>query len=410
MSRDHDPPLRRASVTLTLVVFVTILANSSRLAKFPLRALLKDDIGLTPEQMATFFAVAGLAWYIKPLAALLSDHVPLLGTRRRHYIMLSGAGGALVWLVAALSPRDATVLLAAMVTLNCFAVLGNTVAGGLLVDAGRKHHATGALSAARVLAMNTATLIGGPLSGWLAGRAFGWTCWIGVALTTLMLFTVSRLPEFEEESRAPVGDAAEDVRKLLPHLRARQFWSVCLLTAAFYVAPGIQSLFYYFQRDVLVFTDQQIGLLAALNCGGGILAAVCYGRFSARFRLGALVPAGIVFSGAFMLMYRAYNSLPAALVIEPIAGFCFVLGVLPLHELTARASPPKHEALGFAVILSLGNAAIAFSDVSGAYLAKTLGLDLSAMLAVNALFTIASAALVALVPAALLGRVAARPH
>lgn len=405
MKRGRDTDVRRVAVTLSLVVFVTVLANSSRLAKLPLRAFLKDDLGLPPERMATFFAVAGLAWYIKPLAALLSDHVLLLGTRRRHYLMLSAAGGTLVWLVAALSPADALLLLLAMITVNCFAVLGNTVAGGLLVDAGRRYQATGVLSAARVLAMNAATLIGGPVSGWLAGRTFAWTCWTGVALMTVMLIAISRLTAVEKGVPARTsGMPGGLIRDALSQLRARQLWSVCLLTGAFYAAPGIQSLFYYYQRDVIALTDQQIGLLAALNCGGGMLAAVCYGRFSTRFRLSTLVPAGVVFSGAFMLLYRFYDSLTAAVVLEPIAGFCVVLGVLPLHELTARASPPRHEALGFAIILSIGNAAMALSDISGTYLAKVFGLDLPAMLLVNAAFTSASALLVFLVPAALLGR------
>ncbi|NJK31697.1 MAG: folate/biopterin family MFS transporter [Deltaproteobacteria bacterium] len=161
--------LRNIKVGVTVAIFVTVFASASRLAELPIRAVVKDELMLPPEAMAQFVALVGLPWYLKPIAGVLSDQVRLFGTRRKHYLMLAGVGGALTWILSALGPMRVAVFLSAMVLLNLMAVLGNTVAGGLLVEQARRHRATGRLSALRVVAMNAASLIAGPFGGWLAG-------------------------------------------------------------------------------------------------------------------------------------------------------------------------------------------------------------------------------------------------
>lgn len=68
-----------------------LLSNSMGLATLPLQYLLKDHMHLGATAIARFFALAGAAWYAKPLAGMLSDSVPLWGTRRRSYLLLSSA-------------------------------------------------------------------------------------------------------------------------------------------------------------------------------------------------------------------------------------------------------------------------------------------------------------------------------
>jgi len=392
--------LQKTAITLSAVLLVTLLANTLRLAKLPLRVLLKDELSFTPERMAGFLALIGLAWYLKPLAGLLSDHVPLYGTRRRHYLLLSGGAGALAWLVATAYPHATTTLLIALIAVNLFAVLGNTVGGGLLVDAGRAQSATGLLSAVRLAAMNLAAVVAGPIGGWLAGRAFVWTCLAGALLMSTMFVAVASLPAQEApQTPAPL---ATTLRDIAVHLKDRRVWSVAVLTLAFYIAPGYQTLWFYHQQDFLRLSVQEIGLLEALQALGGIAGAACYAGWSSRVGLRTTLPAGIVLNGACVGLYAFYDSFAAALVIEPLLGFCVCIGVLPLCELTARASPPRHEAFVFAAIFGLGNMAMAMADVLGTRMASALGLELPALFSLYAACTAASAVLVLAVPPALL--------
>ena len=218
----NDPAarLRRMSVLIGLGIFATSLVNYNRLARLPLRSIIKDDMGLPPEAMASFFALAGLASYLKPLAGALSDHVPILGTRRRPYLLISAFGGAAVWTATAFMPRTYDNLLAMMIVLNVMVVLGNTTLGGLLVDCGQAHGATGRLSAVKVTAMNGAMLMVGPVGGWLAGRTLGVTCLIGATMMLSLVACILRLPP-EEPRRATTEPGRAGELSLLRQLRSR---------------------------------------------------------------------------------------------------------------------------------------------------------------------------------------------
>jgi hypothetical protein len=140
--------LVRSAFLIGAGVFATTLAQPA-VIKLPLQNLLKTDLHVGPEGMAVFFAVSALAWYFKPLAGLLSDSVPLFGTRRRHYLLASAATAAVLWLLVAVVPRSYGSLLWAVVAMNSMLVMGSTVVGGLLVEAGQRYGATGRLTSAR---------------------------------------------------------------------------------------------------------------------------------------------------------------------------------------------------------------------------------------------------------------------
>lgn len=59
--------------------------------------MLKDDYGLSPAMMGMYLSYTTLPWMIKPFWGLITDSKPLLGYRRKSYIMLFGLMNALGW-------------------------------------------------------------------------------------------------------------------------------------------------------------------------------------------------------------------------------------------------------------------------------------------------------------------------
>src|ERR1700729_3370295 len=80
-------------------IFASTMPQPQALGKLPLQFLLKNEIGVTREQMAAFFFWCGLAWYLKPFAGILTDAFPFFGSRRKSYILISATLAALSWLV-----------------------------------------------------------------------------------------------------------------------------------------------------------------------------------------------------------------------------------------------------------------------------------------------------------------------
>jgi len=199
-----EPSLARLSALIGLGFFATVFTTHSRLARLPLQAIIKDQLGLDEMVMATFFALSATAWSFRPLAGAL-DYVPLFGTRRRHYLLLSALGGAAIWAVTATLPRTADHLLAAMIALNFVLVLGNAAIGGLLVDSGRVHAAAGRLSAIRVTVTTGATLIAGPIGGWLGVCASHWASGYVDAAYKLKMLDPPLLTEGRFDPDAPIS-------------------------------------------------------------------------------------------------------------------------------------------------------------------------------------------------------------
>ena len=70
--------LRRWMVIIGTGVLATTLAQPA-VIRLPLQILLKSDVQVSRQAIATLFTVATLAWYFKPLAGISSDGFPLFG-------------------------------------------------------------------------------------------------------------------------------------------------------------------------------------------------------------------------------------------------------------------------------------------------------------------------------------------
>jgi predicted MFS family arabinose efflux permease len=381
---DSSSDFRHYAVLISVGVFVTTFAAVQNFAKLPLQHIIKSQLHLNPKQMAVFFMIAGLAWYFKPLAGILSDNVRLFGTRRRHYLIISSSLAALFWLLTAIVPQQYWPLLLIAVGVNAMVVIGSTVIGGLLVDESRKYSAAGRLSSIRLAVMNGASLIAGPVGGFLAGKAFGLTSAVGAFLMLALAFCSYKLMHEEAYHLTSRETGVQTWQQFKLLFRSGTLWSAVGLTFLFYVAPGFQSLLYYYQSNVLKFSDQQIGWLATISGVCAVFGALSYGLICRRFNLRVLLFFGIAMNAAAILLYLGYHSQTAAYFVEGSTGFFSTLGIIPLYDLSARVTPKGSEALGYSLLMGIGNFAISLSDVVGTRLADHFHLQFMQMVWINA--------------------------
>ena len=79
-------------IAIATIYFVEGALGIARLAQ---TFLLKDELHLGPAEMSAIMGVLALPWTIKPLYGFLSDGFPILGYRRRSYLVLVGIVGFL---------------------------------------------------------------------------------------------------------------------------------------------------------------------------------------------------------------------------------------------------------------------------------------------------------------------------
>ncbi|HXJ22554.1 MAG TPA: MFS transporter [Polyangia bacterium] len=366
---ESEHPLRRLIVVIGWGIFITGFGWPGIVGRLPFSLLLKNHLHLQADSVANFWAIATFAWYVKPVAGLICDAYPLLGTRRRGYMLVGSLLAGLLWLLFAIVPRQYGSLVAVMTVLNVGIVFASTVVGGLQVEASQRYGATGRLASLRNGLEGAMNLLAGPVGGWLAVRAFGWTA-LGGALVVLSFVPVVawlyREAPGARPERAVWTIAASHLRTIV---RSRAMLGATGLLFLVYLAPGFQTPMLYYQQDVLKLDPRFMGFLQLLGGVGIIVGSALYAALCRHVTLKVSLIAGILLNAASTLLYLRYDSAGQAAFIDTAAALLGTLAVLPLYDLAARATPAGIESFSFALMMSIRNVALfAISDPLGSYL------------------------------------------
>ena len=366
----EDRNLLHLGLVIVFGIFATTLPQPQALGKLPLQFLLKNEVHVTREQMAAFFFWCGLAWYLKPLAGILTDAFPLFRTRRRHYLLISSVLASASWIGMTFVAHTYGALLWGAMIVNLFMVMASTVIGAFLVEAGQSLGATGRLTALRIFVSNFCALIQGPLGGLLATGGFMWATGANAAFV-FSIFPIAYI--FLRERPAAKGWGNEVFQnagqQLITIVRSRNLWMALLFIALFYFSPGFSTPLFYKQTDELHFSKQAIGNLGVFGGSFGILAAVVYSQLIKRVQIRTMLLIGVATAAAGTLLYLFYSTWTRAIFIESQNGFFFTLAELALLDLAARATPNGCEGLGYSLMLSIRNVALFGADIVGSHLA-----------------------------------------
>jgi predicted MFS family arabinose efflux permease len=400
-SKESGASLYRYTFVIGLAAFVTTIAQTEVIGQLPIRYLLKEHLHVAPEEMSFFLFLAGAAWYLKPLAGLISDSIPIFGTRRRHYLMMSGAIAGVCWILLAIIPESYYSILLVAMALNLMMVFASTAMGGMLVEQAQRFGATGRLSALREGLNNLAVTIGAPVSGYLAL----YIVWTAVSAAGLLfalavcVFVLLDEGRGAKRSSQAWSNASVQLKTLL---HSRTLWTAGCLIFLFYITPGLATPLYYIQVDELGFSQPFIGWLAVVGGITGMAGAVIYARVCRKLPLRPLLAGGIVLSSVLTLLFLYYESHRTAIIITAVNGLAGTLAVIPLYDLAARATPRGCEGMGFAVMMSLRNLAANGADWIGSWLMQTWHWSFSGLVFISAGTTLLVLLAVPFIPVELL--------
>jgi len=393
-----DRALVYAALVIVAGVLATTLAQTQVLARLPLQNLLKNELHVDRTANAAFFFWAGLAWYLKPFAGILTDAFPLFGSRRKSYILISATLAALSWLVLIVTPHEYRNLLFVVIVINAFMMVTSTVVGGYMVETAQANSGSGRLTALRQFIQQACWIVNGPAAGYLASIAFGWTA-AACGGVMFLLLPVTFLFLREQRQRSDPRQLLENARgQLVKIATARTMWGAAGLMALFYIAPGFATALFYKQQNELHLDTQAQGFLQLIAGVCGVLAAVGYGILCRRLNLRTLLVGCMIFATAANLGYLFYSSAGRARAIEGLNGFGYTLAELALMDLAVRATPTGSEGLGFSLMVSVRNLALFGTDWFGSHLLDEYHFSFDSLVFANSLTTLIAVPLVFLLP------------
>src|ERR1039458_9081816 len=100
-----DPRLWPIATVMATGIFATTFVQTQTLGYLPFNHLLKH-MGLDSDKAATLFSLAMLPSTSKVVACLMVNGVPLFGSRRRSYLILSALPALGRWLLMGVSPGN----------------------------------------------------------------------------------------------------------------------------------------------------------------------------------------------------------------------------------------------------------------------------------------------------------------
>ncbi|MBV8478016.1 MAG: MFS transporter [Acidobacteria bacterium] len=399
-----DKSLTYAALVIVAGVLATTLAQPQVLARLPLQNLLKNELHTDRTANAAFFFWAGLAWYLKPFAGILTDAFPLFGNRRKSYILISATLAALSWLALMVTPHEYRGLLFVVIVINTFMMIASTAVGGYMVETAQATSGSGRLTAIRQFIQQACFVINGPAAGYLASIAFSWTA-AACGGIMFMLVPVTVLFLNEQRKQLDSREVLDNARRRLVEIgTARTMWAAAGLMALFYIAPGFATALFYRQQNELHFNTQMQGFLQLIAGVCGTLAAVGYGVLCRRLNLRTLLVCCMLLATIANFGYLFYSSIARAQAIEGLNGFGYTLAELALMDLAVRSTPAGSEGLGFSIMISVRNLALFGTDWFGSNLLDQYHLSFNSLVIANSATTLIAVPFVFLLPRLVVAR------
>ena len=394
--REHpfqSPEARRLALLFGIVYF----AQGMIYLPDQVVSIVFKERGLTASQLATFTWITTIPWFIKPVYGLLSDFVPLFGTRRRSYFLLMSGLAAASALALSLMPDASYAWLATMITLLWLGVgFTDVLTDALMVENGQRVGLTGAFQSVQWGALSAASILVGVGGGYLAEhRAFA-AAFALVACFPIVSFLMALLVVREPPARPTLEGFGETRSAVRQALGRRDLWAVAGFTFFWAFSPSFGAAFFYYETDVLGFSQTFIGVLSSLGAAASIAGAWAYARLSQQYSLRRLIVWSIGAGALGTLAYLVYRGPVSGVIITVVFGAVGMTTQLAFLDLAAKACPRRAEATFFALLMSVYNLGMRSAEWTGANLYDWLGY--APLVLISTAFTAAAWLLVPLVP------------
>lgn len=275
-------------IIFALVYFFSPNGLSS-LPNLTLNFLLKETLKLTATQLAYFSAITILGWAIKPLWGLISDLIPVFGSKRKSYLVLTSLLAAFCWLILSLTQNYTVWFLLIILTISSFAyAFQDVVTDALMIEIGKREKKLAEFQSVQWLAVSLAQIITG-FAGGLAAEKLRAQTTFGIAVLfplSIALITLILLRKTKEE---PVLRFKESKENFKSAVLTKDFLLVNLFLFLWRFSPSFGAPMFYYQVEVLKFSKIFLGTLASLGAIGSAIGAMSFGFLAKYIRFKKLL-------------------------------------------------------------------------------------------------------------------------
>ena len=366
-------------VVFAAVYFAEGIAQQSGIIGQPLRLYLNDGLKLNTTQIA----LLGWIWYIpvlvKPLLGILTDYVPILGSRRKLYLIGANAVATIGYLVM-IGAFNVITLSVAMFITNAGLIMATAVCGGLLVEQGQKSGLSSKLVSLQWVFFSIALIFSSSMGGMLSEQykaapvialhyAGGIAAVAIVLITVVCWYFVNEEKSAEKANWLAVGATIKD--GVAEVAKTKAVWLAGLFIFSYFFSPGFGNPMFLYMKDSLHFDQQFIGNLGSLGSIASIAGGVVYLFMSRWMSLRSILYfsmiAGILATLSTFLLVDRESAVILTLGGSAVGMIALIAGC----TLAAEFCPKGAESFTYAILMSCHNLCNPVSELSGGLLYDT---------------------------------------
>jgi folate/biopterin transporter len=381
----HQP-----SRELTAILIVYAVQGVLGISRLAVSFFLKDELALSPAEVAAMMGVAALPWVIKPVFGFISDGLPIVGYRRRPYLTIAGLIGTCAWLSLALlvhTPLAATIAIA-MTSLSV--AFSDVIVDSLVVERARAESLSdsGSLQSLCWGASAVGGLLTAYLSGYLLEHFTTQTVFLVTAIFPLIVsaaaWLIAEQPIAKEDRTGQSEQIKSQISQVWQAISQKTIWLPTLFLFVWQCTPTGESAFFYFSTNELGFPPEFLGRVRLVTSLASLIGVWVFQRFlkTIPFRqifTWTTILSALIGMTTLLLVTHTNRSLGIddrwfalgdSLVLTVMGQITF----MPVLVLGARLCPPGIEATLFSLLMSSFNLSGLLSQEWGAVLTHYLGI------------------------------------
>lgn len=187
-----------SSMLYFVTSWVFFLEGISGMSGLAVSYFYKNTLMVEPATLSIVSSLSAIPWTVKPLYGFLSDGWPIMGYRRRPYLVIAGVVGFVSWACMAVLVNDLYFGFACLFFASMALAVSNVIAEGMLVEKSRGQsqefasHLQAVVHGAQAVGSIIAAYFGGLLLNYLADRHVFLLCAFFPVLT---VFVAMMAPE-----------------------------------------------------------------------------------------------------------------------------------------------------------------------------------------------------------------------
>ena len=364
----------RAAFFFGLVYFSQGICQLGALINQPVRQYLEKVHNFNATRTADFLFIVGLPWVIKPLYGLLSDFFPILGYRRKSYLMLLNlAAAGAFFLVAQI--QDVQALLIMLTLTGVGVAASDVVVDAMMVQAGQQTGRSRLFQGAQWFSYYIAAIF----SGWLASKIIERQAGdphgalrTAALLAMVVPFAVAMFSWFfvkEPRATRNMTEFKATARSLLLAFTDRRLLVIVVFLALLHFHPGMVTPMYVHLKKNVGLPHSYQAILDMSRAAGAAVGAVAFMMFmSGRLPIRWTAIIGIILCVTGWLSMLLIDDKSSAVAAYSYRGFTYMIVSLAQLAVAAEVCPKRVEAVVFSALMSVNNLAMQWSDKIGSKL------------------------------------------